>query len=244
MLLNHENTSVRITALLPLLRDLLSIQVYVPADDGNARCVHSSEMDLEFARPVREHRPGDSELRAAIKTGGKQVLSVGWQRFGFTETLSRLRASAAWPTSWVREALQERQVPDRELSLYISAIIVTPELTSDWLRNVRFLGRYQAPEGLLKPRGSVVSITGMSGFQLNPMPPDVVMANEKSSLMKKPKQRAIELLDHRESGVHADIPQGRSRCRDQKRQKVVVASQQFTCSTGTRVRGLLFPLPP
>ena len=113
MLLHDESTSVRLTALLPLLRDLLSIQLYVPADDGTARCVHSSEMDSDFARPLREHRPGDSQLQAAIKTGGRQVLSAGCQRFCFTETLSRLRASAAWPSSWVREGLQERQVPDK-----------------------------------------------------------------------------------------------------------------------------------
>jgi len=47
-----------------------------------------------------------------------------------------------------------------------------PELTSDWLSSARFRGRYQALEGLLKSRRSVVSITAtMSGFQPNPMPP-------------------------------------------------------------------------
>ncbi len=134
-LLNDESTSVRITALLPLLRDLLSIQLYIPADDGNARCVHSSEMDSEFARPLREHRPGDSELRAAIRTGGRQVLSAGWQRFCFTEILTRLRASAAWPTSWVREGLQERQVPDKaqpHAAAVFMRDIVPGKLTIRW----------------------------------------------------------------------------------------------------------------
>jgi len=112
-LLSSENTWVRLTALLPLLRDLVSIQVYVPADDGSSRRVHSCELDEKSIRPLREHHPGDSELRAAITTRGQQVLSAGWQRFRFTEILDRLRAAPAWPASWIRDGLQERRVPDK-----------------------------------------------------------------------------------------------------------------------------------
>ena len=112
-LLSSENTWVRLTALLPLLRDLISIQVYVPGVDGSPQRLHSCELDQESIRPLREHLLGDSELRAAIVARGQQLLSVGWQRFRFTETLDRLRAAPAWPASWIREALQERRVPDK-----------------------------------------------------------------------------------------------------------------------------------
>ena len=112
-LLSSENTWVRLTALLPLLRDLISIQLYVPGDDGTPQRVHSCEMDQASIRPLREHQPGDSELRAAIATRGQQVLSAGWQRFRSTETLDRLRAAPAWPASWIRDGLQERRVPDK-----------------------------------------------------------------------------------------------------------------------------------
>ena len=112
-LLSSENTWVRLTALLPLLRDLISIQLYVPGDDGSPLRVHSCEMDQGSIRPLREHRPGDSQLRAAIATRGQQVLSAGWQRFRSTETLDRLRAAPAWPASWIRDGLQERRVPDK-----------------------------------------------------------------------------------------------------------------------------------
>jgi RNA polymerase sigma factor (sigma-70 family) len=44
--------------------------------------------------------------------------------------------------------------------------------------SARFRVSIKALGGLLKSSRSVVSITAMSGFQPNPMPPDVVMAND------------------------------------------------------------------
>lgn len=113
-LLCNETTSVRLSSLLPLLRDLLSIQIYAPAGSGSLELVHSSELDPDSTRPLRKHRDGQSELSAAIATRGRRVVSVGWQRFSFTKKLDELRACPAWPASWVRDELnRECRVPNK-----------------------------------------------------------------------------------------------------------------------------------
>jgi len=58
----------------------------------------------------------------------------------------------------------------------IPAIIMPRELTSDWLSNARFRGRYKVLEGLSKSGRLVVSITATSGLELNPMPRVVAVA--------------------------------------------------------------------
>jgi hypothetical protein len=104
-LLRADDTGARLVSLLPLLRSLRSIQVYLPTGDGTPKLVFGGEMEPNASRPLRHHADGQSELASAIRIGTRRLRFAGWQRHAMTENLAEIHTSSAWPASWVRDEL-------------------------------------------------------------------------------------------------------------------------------------------
>ena len=119
-LLRAEDTGPRLASLLPLLRDLRSIQVFLPAATAEgAQLVHSDELGSDPVRPLRHHVDGCSPLSSSLRIAQngattRHLRCMGWQNHRFTPRLTEIRESPAWPASWVRDALgQEQKVLDK-----------------------------------------------------------------------------------------------------------------------------------
>jgi hypothetical protein len=104
-LLRADDTGARLVSLLPLLRSLRSIQVYLPTGDGTPEVVFGGEMEPNASRPLRHHADGQSELASAIRIGTRRLRFAGWQRHAMTQNLAEIHTSSAWPASWIRDEL-------------------------------------------------------------------------------------------------------------------------------------------
>jgi hypothetical protein len=108
-LLSEDETGARLASLLPLLRSLRSIQVHLPSVERVPAPMHESKLEPEALRPLRHHMEGQSRLSSVVRHGDRSLRFVGWQRRVFTNRLTEIYKSAAWPTSWVRDELGRAQ---------------------------------------------------------------------------------------------------------------------------------------
>ena len=117
--LSDSSLGSRLASLLPLLRSLCCIRVWLPeTKDGGWAIRHEATLTDDAQRPSRDLSHSATSIRGVVAVTGtdsaRDVRFAGCQSYEWTSNLQRLHDHEYWPSSWVRNELGvSRRVSDQ-----------------------------------------------------------------------------------------------------------------------------------